>query len=120
MKITITALDRLFSQYIRQRDGFTCQRCGKSAKPRGLHAAHIFGRGKKSVRWNPDNCVTLCLPCHRWVDSHQTEKEAWQRQRLGGSRWNDLQRMADTPGKPDTVAIAVWLKQELQRMEHHA
>ena|SRR3990167_2633312 len=130
MKIKISALDALFSQYIRLRDG-RCVCCADPASPHKrdpkercgtyretvLHAAHIFGRGQKSTRFNADNAVSLGFRCHRWMDSHTTEKHAWQAQRLGPARWHDLRRQAATPGKPDQALILLWLRQELQRLE---
>src|SRR3990167_2287016 len=125
MKIKISALDALFSRYIRRRDG-RCVCCADPASPhkreprwtpkcatiryRVLQNSHVFGRGHKSVRFNVDNCNATCWPCHNWLDNHQTEKEVWQAARLGPKRWADLQRHAATPRKPDQAMIRLWLR----------
>ena len=119
MKIRISALDALFSRYIRTRAGWRCEVCGKSYLPptQGLHCAHIFSRGKKSIRFDPDNAIALCFSCHRWADQHQTEKEKSHWDRIGTRRFNALLLRGNTPRKPDQALIRLWLRQELQQME---
>ena len=69
-KIKIDKADEVFSNYIRQRDNWTCQRCGKRYKPptKALHCSHFFGRGRESTRYDPDNCIALCYGCHSYFD----------------------------------------------------
>jgi hypothetical protein len=46
-----------------KRDG-KCAKCGET---KNLHAAHIFSRVAKSVRWDLDNGIPLCFYHHlRW------------------------------------------------------
>lgn len=68
--------DALFSRYIKLRSGGYCKRCGNylGVHSRGLHCAHCFSRGKKSVRWDSDNAVALCYGCHRYLDQRPLEK----------------------------------------------
>jgi 5-methylcytosine-specific restriction endonuclease McrA len=80
-RIKRTRTDILFSEYVRHRDDWTCQRCGKKftqgVDSRGLHCAHVwFGRANKTTRWEPINCVSLCIGCHNQVD--QSPAEAWE------------------------------------------
>lgn len=50
-----------------------CVACGRS--DRGIQWAHIHSRGMRFIRWDRDNAVGLCQPCHfaytqspsRWV-----------------------------------------------------
>jgi hypothetical protein len=59
-------------QMVFERDGWLCQRCGKTDS---LHCHHITG-----VKQNPiesadiDNCITLCKECHK--KAHST-KGCW-------------------------------------------
>ena len=63
MKIRLDPLDRLFSRYIRLRDGGICQRCGKYVGlTQGLHCAHFHGRANRNTRYEFDNELTLCYP----------------------------------------------------------
>jgi len=79
MRIKIDPLDKVFSLYIRTRDGWTCRRCKKQHRrdSSGLHSAHIFSRGKHNTRWNPLNAVALCYGCHSYLDRNPDEKYAW-------------------------------------------
>jgi len=72
-KIHITALDNLFSRYIRGRDKWTCQRCGTIHElgSMGLHCSHFIGRANKSTRFDEANCMSLCWGCHQFMDTHK-------------------------------------------------
>ena len=51
------------SKEIKLRDDFTCALCGDRGVRLNVH--HITPWSKeKSLRFNPDNLVTLCKPCH--------------------------------------------------------
>ena len=122
LRIRYTALDRLFSVWIRRRDR-VCQRCGRAGGR--LEAAHMFGRGKHSVRYAPENCYALCggpnpAACHRLFDTHETEKHEWLRMRLGEERYVALAVRARTPlvgvmRRIQLSAVQAWLTEELAR-----
>jgi 5-methylcytosine-specific restriction endonuclease McrA len=69
-KITIDQSDKVFSQYIRKRDG-KCKRCGSLVQfnDKGLpithQASHFFGRANEATRHDPDNVDCLCGGCHQ-------------------------------------------------------
>lgn len=91
------AADARFSLEIRERDRWTCQRCGTSYVPptRALHCAHIFSRGKYRTRFDPDNAVALCYGCHRHIDTHPIEKETFFRERMGDEAYDALRLRAN-------------------------
>jgi len=119
MKIKITALDKMFSQYIRQIYNWTCQRCHKPYTPptTSLHCSHFHGRGKKSVRFEPDNAVALCFGCHQHFHANPHEHVAFMEKRLGTQAYNRLLLLANIPKKPDYKAIKIWLKAMLKGQE---
>lgn len=84
-KIKIRQSDKLFSEYIRTRDNWTCQRCGKQYQPptQALHCSHFMGRGKENTRFDPLNCDALCYGCHQYFTSHPAEHYQWQVERKG-------------------------------------
>jgi 5-methylcytosine-specific restriction endonuclease McrA len=84
--------DAVFRHYIRERDGWTCQRCGMGFIPGSveLHAAHIFGRGKPATRHDPENAVALCWTCHPFLDQHPETKRVFFEARLGVERYEAL------------------------------
>jgi predicted restriction endonuclease len=80
-----TPEDIRFSKMIRERDDYTCQRCGSKHLPNsnGLHAAHMFSRRVKATRHDPDNAVALCYGCHQFIDSHPASKVEFFEHLLG-------------------------------------
>ncbi len=55
-------------KYIRARDEFTCQHCGKTEGEKAFHVHHKipFKRFSDPKKANdPDNLITLCPSCHR-------------------------------------------------------
>lgn len=67
-------LDKVFSQYIRKRDG----RCLKCKRETTLQCAHIAGRRNLAGRWNENNAITLCYFCHlRWSHQEPLEFTEW-------------------------------------------
>ena len=112
-------LDALFSKVIRLRDK-VCQRCGRVGGR--LEAAHMFGRGHHAVRYDFENCFAMCgglspNSCHRWLDTHTTEKMAWLKARLGEERFNALQVRARTPSKLDRGLIKLALERRVKELE---
>lgn len=116
MKIRITALDSMFSNYIRWiRDKGKCQRCGIQYRPptSGLQCSHFHGRRKQSVRFDEENCTAMCHGCHAWLTANPIAHVNFMFNRLGEQRYNLLMIRANTPAKPDYKAIEIWLKQEM-------
>ena len=71
MAIKRTKWDIVFSDYIRNRDNWTCQKCGKKyhEKSAGLHCSHFYGRRSWATRIEPANAMALCYGCHLHVGS---------------------------------------------------
>ena len=122
MKIRIRPEDRLFSEYIRTRDGWCCQRCNKWHDPvnlysrMGLHNSHFHGRGKHSTRFDEMNCHALCYGCHQYFHANPIEHTNWMINKIGQKEFDLLFIRANTPGKPDVKLIKMWLKIELKKM----
>jgi len=79
-KVKIDAADKAFSQYIRTRDNWTCQRCNTPYEPptSALHCSHFQGRGKEATRFDPENADALCYGCHQYFTSHPADHYMWQ------------------------------------------
>ena len=81
MAIKRTKWDVVFSNYIRYRDSWTCQRCGKRylEKSQGLHCSHFYGRRSWATRIEPANAMALCFGCHQHVGSFPKDHvELWE------------------------------------------
>lgn len=112
------ALDAVFSDCIRERANYTCQRCQKyypEGNRRGLDCAHIYGRAAKVTRWHPDNAVCLCRGCHQYFTSHPCEFDAWVRRQLGETRYDMLRERFNNKGQ--RIKYHDWHKKEMR--EHY-
>ena len=81
-----------FSKWIRARDG-RCLRCGTTAQ---LTNSHFWSRNKSALRYEPDNCITLCAwKCHiyGWEKEKQGAYRDFMIQRLGQERYDELQKI---------------------------
>lgn len=96
--------DSVFSQYIRTRDNWTCQRCKMQYEPptKALQCSHFFGRGRESVRFDPDNCIALCHGCHRfWEKEDREAYRDYMIEWLGQEKFDALTIRQRLPGKRD-------------------
>ena len=81
MAIKRTKWDAVFSDLIRYRDCWTCQKCGKKypEKSQGLHCSHFFGRRTWATRLEEANAMALCYSCHINVGSNPIDHtELWE------------------------------------------
>jgi len=121
MRIRLDPLDELFSEFIRKRaikrvGG--CERClAPKTDYKQLQCSHFFGRAKKSVRWDEDNAVALCMGCHAYFTAHPLEHIEWFKARLG-DKFNLLRARARTPARYiDKEAIRLYLKAKIKELE---
>ena len=96
-----TAEDRKWSLAVKERDGWTCRRCGRSYMKgdNGLNAAHIMERSYHQTRTDPDNGIALCVGCHSWFDDHKIAGIKWVTELLGQERIDELWHRAHIPEK---------------------
>jgi hypothetical protein len=73
--------DKLFSQYIRGRDGWACVRC---LSPYSPQCAHLVSRRYRATRWVPENATTLCQKCHMRFTHNPIAFEDWCEERWPG------------------------------------
>jgi len=107
MRIKIDRADIVFSQYIRLRDK-QCRRCGSPVRlndaglPISHNCSHFHGRGHEGTRYEPDNCDTLCYPCHQlWEKDERAEYEDFKKKQLGINRFKTLKLQANTYFRKD-------------------
>ncbi len=64
--------DREWQRAVRERDNFTCQRCGKQEKY--IHAHHVAPRSiRPDLIHDVNNGKCLCAFCHLWCHYHPIE-----------------------------------------------
>ncbi len=114
MRLKIRPADKLFSNHIRTRDNWTCQRCFKRYDPptQALHCSHYFGRGRENTRFDEDNCVALCYGCHQlWGHGDlRDDYTRYMQKRLGEQGFKKLKIRAYQYKKKDDKLVILWLK----------
>lgn len=114
------ATDALFSDLVRAKASWRCERCHKdySERRQGLHCSHFFGRGNKAVRWEPENASALCFYCHKVLGENPNDHRDFFIKRLGEERYNALVLKAKLPRKEkvDVKMLRLWLKQEIKKV----
>lgn len=122
--------DAVFSDWVRERDDWTCQRCqAQFEKPNiGLHNSHFFSRAKRATRFEPDNCVALCYKCHEHFTAEDTfrggplltqEHKDFVFKRLGQERFLRLELLSHTTQKIDESSVVLVYKALLKEMKEN-
>lgn len=101
--------DRLFSEYIRNRDRKCCK-CGSSTKQ--LQCAHIIGRRNLRLRYDPQNALTLCAGCHFWWHENPFDSTEWYKETYPND-WDYLSKARNEVEKPDYQEIIRGLQELL-------
>ena len=117
MRIKLKPLDKLFSDYIRARAGWKCERCGNTPSRQGLHCHHFHRRRKMSTRFDEDNALSLCFGCHQFFGENKEEEKAFMLQKLGQRAYDMLEVRANTPQKVDEQAIELYLRIKIKEVE---
>ena len=100
--------DRLFSEFIRARDG-RCILADENCQGE-LHAHHLFSRRFKATRWDPRNGATLCAWHHGYMHSRPLQHAVWRIDLRGEVVASELLRAAYGGARPDVAAIVESLK----------
>lgn len=123
MKIRIDKADQAFSQYVRLRD-MECRRCHSPVRlnDKGLPVSHTmshyFGRAKESVRFDPENGDTLCMPCHRiWASDDRETYREFKIKQLGQKGYDALCIRANNYAKKDRKMAYLVCKQLLKEVQ---
>lgn len=106
-KTELSECDSAFSKEIIERDGRCLfPKCGTTSN---LTNSHYIGRGNWNTRFDPENCIALCIR-HHFMDRDtafefqkaRSEKHGWDGQytlfmmnRLGGEAWYELLTRAE-------------------------
>jgi len=124
MKVKLRPTDTAFSNYIRERDNWTCQRCRtkydkySTEDRQGLHNSHYWGRGHEGTRFEVDNCIALCYGCHRlWGHGDQRDQyKDYTIRKLGEARFKSLMVQAHTYKKRDDKMDKIIIKLLLETL----
>jgi 5-methylcytosine-specific restriction endonuclease McrA len=71
-KATSREVVPLLRQLVLERDNYICQKCGATTETAQLHVHHEKSYTLNKIMANdPDNCITLCKKCHKWIHSQE-------------------------------------------------
>lgn len=120
-KIHRRPADIEFSNYIREKSNWTCEKCGKVCKLDGeilhqLEASHYYSRRMESVRFDSRNVHALCSSCHKrmggYTNKEDGEYDLWMKELLGTKGYQLLKLEAHLPHKKDDLLVRLWIKQQ--------
>ena len=99
-------LDKLVKDYVKERDNYTCQHCGKKVEGSNCHASHIFPVGSTSIlQFEPLNIKVLCYHCHiNWWHKNPIEAYQWA-EKTFPDRIAILSVMKNVDSKISTIAL---------------
>jgi hypothetical protein len=117
MRISIDKADQLFSRWIRNRDNWTCKRCGKKYEKgdQRLQNSHFYGRSHENTRFEPDNCDAMCFGCHQFFTSNPADYASWKIKQLGQKGYDLLMLRAYTYKKKDRKMEVIKWSEALKR-----
>lgn len=90
---TWNVADKAFSDFIRKRANYCCERCGKEYEPNSnsLQCSHHFSRRYHNIRYDPDNALALCYHCHVfWYQKDIPEAARWLEDKIGKDKIDRL------------------------------
>jgi hypothetical protein len=93
-KIRVKKADIEWAKAVKERDHYTCQRCGARHQGQGMHAAHMVSRRYKNTRHDPEAGITLCFGCHMWCHQNPHEAIDFFRGWLGEEKYEALRLKA--------------------------
>lgn len=115
--------DAVFSQLVRERAGWCCERCERyfpEGDRQGLDTAHFFGRRKRATRFHPDNASSLCRGCHSVMDANPRAHTQWTVGRIGSYELDALEFLSNQVmkwSKDDMAKLYQSMKDELKDMQ---
>lgn len=87
--------DKVFSDYIRERDNWTCFTCGKQGSKSEIQNGHYIERNKKGTRYDERNCNAQCSTCNMWKKGNLRVYAQRLVSKYGGGILDALQSLAD-------------------------
>jgi len=91
-----------WAKLVKEQAGYKCEYCGKTET---LNSHHIFSRSNRSVRWDVDNGVCLCVAHHTFSSAFSAHKSPiefiiWLQEKRGQEWYDNLRIKARSIYKP--------------------
>lgn len=94
-------LEILVKDYVKKRDNYTCQKCGKKVDGTNCHASHVIPVSRSGyLQFDPLNMKVLCHHDHiNWWHKNPVEAGKWFTDKFP-DRWEYLESMHKQRLKP--------------------
>lgn len=101
-KLVTRRKDIEWAKLVKEQAGHKCEYCGKTET---LNSHHIFSRSNRSVRWDVDNGVCLCVAHHTFSSAFSAHKSPiefiiWLQEKRGQEWYDNLRIKARSIYKP--------------------
>jgi 5-methylcytosine-specific restriction endonuclease McrA len=85
-------LELKIKKVVKERDKYTCQKCGAVTSGSNCHASHVVPVSRSlRLAYDPLNLKTLCFHCHiNWWHKHPVEAGEWFKSKFP-ERWEYLE-----------------------------
>lgn len=106
---------KTFSDYIRERDNWTCFTCGRKGEGKNIHAGHFYPKkiGGVLLRFSPINCFAQCYACNRHYDGFGILYSINYRKRFGPEA--DVALLAGVEKSKATVPTRAFYEDVIQK-----
>lgn len=127
-KVKIRWPDKQFSNYIREKAGWACQKCGKVCKVGDewigkLEASHYWSRDHENTRYDEENVYSLCFVCHKRMGGYKREEDGeydlWVKELLGEKGYKNLKIRANINSKRDDKLANMFVNQLLKELKQN-
>lgn len=109
LSILIKRLDKVFSEYIRQRDNGVCFTCGLQREWKYQQNGHYISRTYKNTRWLESNCHTQCVGCNVFRKGNMDVYALRLIEKYGAEHLKHLDNLKHAPYTPDRK----WLESQI-------
>jgi 5-methylcytosine-specific restriction endonuclease McrA len=79
-----TKIEKLVKEYVKKRDNYICQKCGRKVDKTNCHASHVIPVSADGrMAFEPLNLKVLCFHCHiNWWHKNPTESGVWFKEKF--------------------------------------
>lgn len=110
---------KAMSDYVRERDKFTCFTCDLVGNKYNMQAGHLFKRSHKEIKFSEWNVNTQCIRCNHFLGGNEREYTARFIKRFGIEKYNELDARKNIIGKYNTeyfLNIEKYYKEKLKEL----
>ena len=114
-------LDDAWSELIKARAGYKCAYCGSEGR---LNSHHIYSRSNRSVRWDVNNGICLCVTHHTFgnFSAHKSplDFDDWLRDYKGNATIDKLRLKSNQIAKYSKEDKEKMLKELKERINEYS